>query len=73
MPVEPAQRHAAVGLNVGPVSRVDDAAKRRDQLLPRLVGEALRLGGHLPGCHPVMHPHELAADGTVARVVQVVE
>ena len=66
--VEPAERHAAVGRDVGPVGLLDEGRERGKQRGPLVVWQVAGIGRHLPLCHAVVHEGELLADARIGEI-----
>ena len=66
--VEPAERHASVGLHIGPVGLLDEGRKRGKQHGPLVVWQVAGIGRHLSLRHAVVHEGELLADARIGEI-----
>ena len=66
--VEPAERHASVGLHIGPVGLLDESRERGKKRGPLVVWQVVGIGRHLPLRHAVMHEGELLADARIGEI-----
>ena len=66
--VEPAERHASVGRDVGPVGLLDEGRQRGKQGGPLVVWQVAGIGRHLSLRHAVVHEGELLADARIGEI-----
>lgn len=66
--VEPAERHAAVGRDVGLVGLFDERRKCSKEGGPFLFRQVAGIGRHLPLRHAVVHEGELLADARIGEI-----